>query len=159
MRCGPRCGAEPVRQGVRLALDWGKARIGVAACDPGGVLAYPVETVPAGPAALGRLRALVDEYEPVELVLGLPRTLAGTESFAAESIRTVAAELTEALPGLPIRLVDERLSTRTAAGRLASTGRNTRRQRSVIDQAAAVAILEAALDHERATGKPPGELL
>lgn len=148
-----------MRLGVRLALDWGKARIGVAACDRDGVLAYPVETVPAGPAALARLRAIVDEYEPVELVLGLPRTLAGTESFAAESIRSAAAELAQALPGLPIRLVDERLSTRMAAGRLASAGRNTRRQRSVIDQAAAVAILEAALDHERATGKPPGELL
>ncbi len=148
-----------MRQGVRLALDWGKARIGVAACDRDGVLAYPVETVPAGSAALARLRALVDEYEPVELVLGLPRTLAGTESFAAESIRSAAAELAQALPALPIRLVDERLSTRMAAGRLASAGRNTRRQRSVIDQAAAVAILEAALEHERATGKPPGELL
>ena len=76
-----------MRRGVRLALDWGKARIGVAACDPEGILAHPGETVPAGPAALPRIAALVAEYEPLEVLLGLPRTLAGTESFAAASIR------------------------------------------------------------------------
>jgi putative holliday junction resolvase len=148
-----------MRPGVRLALDWGKARIGVAACDPRGVLAYPVETVTAGPAAISRIAELVAEYEPIELVLGLPRTLAGTESWAAESIRAAGKELAGALVGLPIRLVDERMSTKTAARQLGSAGRNTRRQRSIIDQAAAVAILEAALDHERATGHEPGELL
>ncbi|MBK9696797.1 MAG: Holliday junction resolvase RuvX [Propionibacteriaceae bacterium] len=146
-----------MRRGVRLALDWGKARIGVAACDPEGILAHPVETVPAGPAALPRIAALVAEYEPLEVLLGLPRTLAGTESFAAASIRQAAGELAQALPGVRLRLVDERLSTVTASRRLSSAGRNTRRQRSVIDQAAAVAILEAALDHERSTGLPPGE--
>ncbi len=146
-----------MRPGVRLALDWGTARIGVAACDPAGTLAYPVETVPAGPGAVARIRALVAEYEPVELVLGLPRTLAGTESYAAENIRAAAAELTAALPGLPLRLVDERLSTATASRQLGQAGRSTRRQRRVIDQAAAVAILEGALAQERATGQPPGE--
>lgn len=148
-----------MRSGVRLALDWGKARIGVAACDRDGILAYPVETVPAGDQALRRIGELVAEYEPIELVLGLPRTLAGTESFAADAIRQTAALLTAVVPTVPVRLVDERLSTRTASARLSSAGRNTRRQRSVIDQAAAVAILEGALDHERATGTPPGEVL
>ena len=147
-----------MRPGVRLALDWGAARIGVAACDPAGTLAYPVETVPAGPTAIARIVALVAEYEPVELVLGLPRTLAGTESHAAARMRQVADELAAALPGLPLRLVDERLSTAAAARRLEQAGRTTRRQRRVIDQAAAVAILEGALDQERATGRPPGEL-
>jgi putative Holliday junction resolvase len=147
-----------MRPGVRLAIDWGEARIGVAACDPAGILAYPVETVPAGPAAIARIRDLVGEYHPIELVLGLPRTLAGTESYAASKIRTVAEELAAALPGLPIRLVDERLSTAAASRKLGQAGRNTRRQRRVIDQAAAVAILEGALDQERATGQAPGEL-
>ncbi|MDQ7991500.1 MAG: Holliday junction resolvase RuvX [Propionicimonas sp.] len=147
-----------MRPGVRLALDWGSTRIGVAACDPAGSLAYPVETVPAGPAALARIRVLVEEYGPIELVLGLPRTLAGTEELAAQRIREVAATLTAELPGLPVRLVDERLTTATASRRLGQAGRNTRRQRRVIDQAAAVAILEGALDRERATGEPPGEL-
>lgn len=146
-----------MRPGVRLGIDWGGARIGVAACDPAGTLAYPVETVAAGPGAIARLQALVDEYEPVELVLGLPRTLAGTESYAADAIRTAAAELGAALPGLPIRLVDERLSTAAASRQLGQAGKSTRKQRRIIDQAAAVAILEGALAQERATGRPPGE--
>ena len=146
-----------MRPGTRLGIDWGAARIGVAACDPAGILAYPVETVPAGPGAIARIRALVAEYEPIELVLGLPRTLAGTESHAAAKIRAAAAELGAALPGLPLRLVDERLSTAAASRQLGQAGRSTRRQRGVIDQAAAVAILESALAQERATGEPPGE--
>lgn len=148
-----------MRNGVRLALDWGKARIGVAASDPGGILAHPVETVPAGPAALARIGALVSEYEPIEVVLGLPRNMAGVEGPAAIAMREVASRLASALPGVPIRLVDERLTTVSAARGLASAGRNTRRQRSVIDQAAAVALLEQTLQHERMTGRPPGELL
>ncbi|HEY3336928.1 MAG TPA: Holliday junction resolvase RuvX [Propionicimonas sp.] len=148
-----------MRIGVRLALDWGKARIGVAASDPNGILAYPVETVPAGPGALPRIAALVAEYEPFEVVLGLPRNLAGLEGPAAIAMREVAVTLAAALPGVPIRLVDERLTTVSASRQLSNAGRNTRRQRSVIDQAAAVALLEQTLQHERTTGKPPGELL
>lgn len=148
-----------MRTGVRLALDWGKARIGVAASDPGGILAHPVETVPAGPGALARIAALVVEYEPIEVVLGLPRNLSGAEGPAAIAVREVAAELAAGLDGVPIRLVDERLTTVTAARRLSSAGRSARRQRQVIDQAAAVALLEETLQHERTTGRPPGELL
>lgn len=148
-----------MRTGVRLALDWGKARIGVAACDPGAILAHPVETVAAGPDAVARIVALVEQYRPLEIVLGLPRTLAGTEGLAAAFIRSAGDELATALPGMPIRLVDERLTTVTASRQLARAGRTTRQQRSVIDQAAAVALLSAALEQERATGTPAGELL
>lgn len=148
-----------MRRGVRLALDWGKARIGVAASDPDGILAHPVETVSASAGALPRITALVAEYEPLEVVLGLPRNLAGAEGPAAAAIREVAAELATVLPGVPIRLVDERLTTVTASRQLSGAGRNTRRQRQVIDQAAAVALLEMALRQERTTGRPPGELL
>ena len=131
----------------------------MAASDPEGILAHPVETVPAGPSALNRVAALVAEYEPLEVVLGLPRTLAGREGPAAQAMRAVAADLASALPGMAIRLVDERLTTVTASRRLAVAGRNTRRQRAVIDQAAAVALLEETLHHERMTGRPPGELI
>jgi putative Holliday junction resolvase len=131
----------------------------VAASDPDGILAHPVETVPAGPAAVARVRTLAGAYEPIEVLLGLPRTLAGAEGPAAEAMREVAAELAAALPGVPIRLVDERLTTVTASRQLSGAGRNTRRQRQVIDQAAAVALLEMALHAERTTGLPPGELL
>ncbi len=148
-----------MRRGVRLALDWGRARIGVAASDPDGILAHPVETVPAGERALDRVRELVAEYEPLEVVLGLPRNLAGAEGPAAVAMRDVAAQLATRLPGVPIRLVDERLTTVTASRQLSGAGRNTKRQRPVIDQAAAVALLDQALQHERTTGRAPGELV
>ena len=147
-----------MRSGVRLALDWGRARIGVAACDPSEILAHPVETVQNDQRALVRLAALAAEYQPIEIVFGLPKTLAGTESHAALALREAAARV-QAHMGLPLRLVDERLSTAAASRQLHAAGRNTRRQRQVIDQAAAVAILTAALDTERTTGTAPGELL
>jgi len=145
-----------VRRGVRLAVDWGGARIGVAACDPDGVLAYPVRTIVAGPRSLDELRAVAAEYEPIEVVLGLPRTLRGTDGIAAENVRAVAVGV-GAATGVPVRLVDERLTTASAAKLLHAAGRNSRQQRRVIDQAAAVALLEQALEYERTTGQPAGE--
>jgi len=145
-----------IRRGARLALDWGAARIGVAACDRDGILAFPVEAVPAGPDAVRRILALVGEYEPVEVLLGLPRTLAGDDGIAAEKIRIIAVELAGLLP-VPLRLVDERLTTAEAAKRLHRAGRNTREQRSRIDAAAAAGLLEHALAVEASTGGPPGE--
>jgi putative Holliday junction resolvase len=147
------------RPGVRLALDWGQARIGVAACDPAGTLAFPVEAVPAGPGAVGRIVTLVGEYEPVEIVVGLPRSLSGGEGPAAATVRCQVAELVAAIGPLPVRLVDERLTTVTAAQRLRDAGRPAKKQRRRIDAAAAAAILEHALDSERHRGVPPGELL
>ena len=148
---------------MRLAVDWGEARIGVAACDPRGTLAYPVETVPAGARALARLVALTAEYEPLEVVVGFPRALDGSEGPAAGRVRGHAQRLVQALAAagapVPVRLVDERMSTVTASRRLHAGGRDTRRQRSVIDQAAAVAILEHALEGEVAQRRPPGELV
>lgn len=148
-----------MRNGVRLAFDWGKARIGVAACDAGGLLAYPVETVSVGGQSEARLLALVREYEPLEIIVGLPRTLAGGEGLAAVTIRGAATAFAAHVPGIPVRLVDERLTTVAASRRLSQAGRGGRRQRAVIDQAAAVAILEQALEYERTTGRPPGEPL
>jgi len=141
---------------VRLAIDWGAARIGVAACDPDGVLAYPVRTVAAGPRAMDDLRSLAEEYGPIELVFGLPRTLRGTDEIAAGTARAAAREVRAAL-GVPVRLVDERLTTASATKRLREAGRTARRQRAIIDQAAAVALLEQALEYERTMGRPLGE--
>ncbi|MBA3021303.1 Holliday junction resolvase RuvX [Propionicimonas sp.] len=146
-----------MRRGVRLALDWGKARIGVAASDRDALLAFPVETIAAGPGAITRVVALVAEYEPIELILGLPRNLAGEDGPAAVAMLAVADELAAVLPELPLRLVDERMTTAAASRQLSGVGRNTRKQRSVIDQAAAVALLETALQQERNTGRPAGE--
>ncbi|MGO4957084.1 Holliday junction resolvase RuvX [Luteococcus sp. Sow4_B9] len=135
--------------GVLLALDWGKARIGVAACDAQRILAYPVETVqntPKDPAqVMRRLRDLVAEYEPVELLLGLPVSLQGDEGIAAQAMREVAERLTQEFGDLRVTLVDERLTSATAHQRLAQAGKNSRQRRGMIDQMAAVAILEQAL--------------
>ncbi|OYN99134.1 Holliday junction resolvase RuvX [Enemella evansiae] len=148
-----------MRTGVRLALDWGDARIGVAACDAAGTLAYPVETVPGNKQSLDRIAALVAEYEPFEVVVGLPRSLSGGEGPAAAKIRQHALALAGRLSGVQVRLLDERLTTVTAARTLSQRGRKAKQQRAVIDQVAAVTILEQALEAERRTGRPPGELL
>lgn len=148
--------------GVRLALDWGRARIGVAACDQAGTLAYPVETIaPAGHhrAVMSRLRELVAEYEPVGLILGLPRHLKGVEGESARLVRDRATRLARRFPDLEVRLVDERMTTVEASRALRAAGRDSRAQRSVIDQAAAVAILSHVLDAERNTGRTPGEVI
>lgn len=143
------------RRGRRLAIDWGKARVGVAACDPDGLLAHPVETVHNDRAVLARLAELVAEYEPIEVLLGMPVDLAGRHGPAAQAMTEVADRLAAGL-GVPLRIVDERLSTANAARKLAAGGRSSRRQRDVIDQAAAVDILEQALEYERRTGEPAG---
>lgn len=148
-----------MRRGRRLAVDPGDARIGVASCDPDGVLATPVETVPAkdGPAALRRLAALVEEYEPLEVVMGLPRSLGGGEGPAAAKVRVFAALLAERIAPVPVRLVDERMTTVTAAQSMRASGVSAKKGRSRIDQAAAVVILQNALEAERGSGRPPGQ--
>ena len=98
------------------------------------------------------------EYGPVEVLVGLPRSMAGGEGPAAVLARERAGRLARAV-GVPVRLVDERLSTVAAAQRLRAGGRKARAQRGVIDAAAAAAILEQALALERAQGMPPGELV
>ncbi|MFW6599635.1 Holliday junction resolvase RuvX [Propionibacteriaceae bacterium Y2011] len=168
MGTGSQGGEGEPRFGVRLALDLGQARIGVAACDPRATLAYPVETVPAGAGtlaaddpALARLLALVAEYEPIEVVVGLPRSLRGDDGPAALRIREQAGRLAAALApaAVTVRLVDERFTTTTATQQLRAAGRAGRKQRQVVDQVAAVGILEHALASERSGGQPPGELV
>jgi putative Holliday junction resolvase len=151
---GPR-----IRRGRRIAVDVGDARIGVASCDPDGILATPVETVPGRdvPAALRRLAAIVAEYEPIEVVVGLPRSLSGGEGPAAAKARAFARSVANLISPVPVRLVDERLSTVTATQGLRASGVRAKKGRSVVDQAAAVVILQSALEAERATGRPPGE--
>jgi len=148
-----------MRRGRRLAVDVGDARIGVAASDPDGLLATPVETVPGRdlPAARRRLAALAEEYEPIEVVVGLPRSLSGREGPAAAKVRGFAEELARFLTPLPVRLVDERLSTVTAQQGMRASGVSSKKGRSRVDQAAAVVILQNALDTERSSGTAPGQ--
>jgi putative Holliday junction resolvase len=147
-----------MRRGRRLAVDVGDARVGVASSDPDGLLATPVETVPGrdAPAARRRLATLVAEYEPLEVVVGLPRSLSGREGPAAAKVRVFAEALARDVRPVPVRLVDERMSTVTAAQSMRASGVNARKGRSRIDQAAAVVILQSALETERVSGAPPG---
>jgi putative holliday junction resolvase len=147
-----------MRRGVRLAFDWGDARIGVAACDSDGVLAYPVGTVRAGGGEIAEIAAMVAEYEPMEVFVGLPRSLSGGEGPAAAKARERAVRLAGAI-SVKVRLVDERLTTVTASQRLSESGKRTKEQRKFIDAAAAVTILEQALAYEQSRGEPPGELV
>lgn len=135
------------RTGVRLGVDWGKARVGVSACDPNGTLAYPVETLPAA-SAVPDLVALVAEYEPIEVVVGLPIDLRGERGPAADYVLSQAHALA-AKVAVPVLLSDERLSTVSASRRLSQSGKNSKAQRRIIDQAAAVEILQAALEAQR----------
>lgn len=148
-----------MRRGRRLAVDVGEARIGVAASDPDGLLATPVETVPGRDVtgARRRLAELVTEYEPLEVVVGLPRSLNGREGPAAAKTRTFAEQLARAIAPVPVRMVDERLSTVTAAQGMRASGVSAKKGRARIDQAAAVVILQSALETERTSGRPPGQ--
>ena len=147
-----------MRRGVRLGVDPGDARIGVARSDPSGILATPVETVRRGKGDLRRLRQLVAAEEAVEVVVGLPRSLSGGEGPAAVKTRDFAARLAERIAPVPVRLVDERLTTVTAEAMLRDQ-RKGQQRRAVVDQVAAVVILQHALDTERATGRAPGEVV
>lgn len=151
-----------MRHGTRLGIDPGDARIGVARSDPSGLLATPVETVRRGKGDLARLRRIVVELEEettvLEVVVGLPRSLGGGEGPSAAKVREFAAQLAERL-SVPVRLVDERLSTVSAEAMLRDQGRKGSKRRAVVDQAAAVVILQHALDTERASGTAPGEIV
>jgi len=148
-----------VRRGARLGVDVGDVRIGIARCDPSGMIATPLETVRRGAGDLLRIQALAVEEEAVEVVVGLPRSMSGGEGPAAAKVRRFAVRLAQRLAPLPVRLVDERLSTVSAEAVLREQGRKGARRRAVVDQAAAVVILQNALDAERGTGRAPGELV
>lgn len=143
------------RRGVRLGVDVGRARVGVARCDPDGMLAVPVETVPRDEAAIDRIVQLAAEYEPIELVVGLPVNMQGADTASTTDARLFAAELRRR-GGIPVRLVDERLSTVTAHAALRSSGRSQKNSRSIVDQVAAVVLLQQAIDTEKSTGNPTG---
>lgn len=149
------------RYGARLGVDVGDVRIGVARCDPAGVLATPVQTLHRGPGDLDRLVLLATEHEAIEVVIGLPTSLSGRPGPAAQKVAAFAAELSAAFASsgmaVPVRLVDERFTTVSAERVLRDRGKRGARRRAVVDQAAAVVILQQALDTERSTGQPPGQ--
>jgi putative Holliday junction resolvase len=140
-------GVPGAKVGVVVAIDVGTVRVGVAASDPHRVLASPVETLRADDVAAAA--AIVAEREAVLVVVGLPRTLAGREGPSVAMARAYAEKLTGLIAPVPVRLVDERLTTVVGERALAGAGVRGRARRAVVDQAAAVALLQGVLDARR----------
>jgi putative Holliday junction resolvase len=136
------------RIGRRIAFDYGDVRIGVAICDPDGILATPIATLQSkNPTLKSEIAKLLGEYEPVMAYVGNPKLLSGDDGEAVSKVLTFTEFLTANFD-LPITLVDERLSTITAARKLRDAGVDARGAKSLIDAAAAVAILEQGLANE-----------
>jgi putative Holliday junction resolvase len=146
-----RPGSDDPGRGRRLGIDVGTVRIGVATCDPDGLLATPVETVRREKTDrhLRRLVQLVDEFGAVEVIVGLPRTLANRIGTSALDAIAVADALAERIAPTPVRMADERLTTVTAQRSLREAGVRAKGQKAMIDQAAAVGILQFWLDQRR----------
>ncbi|WP_353810551.1 Holliday junction resolvase RuvX [Agromyces sp. SYSU T00194] len=150
-----------MRPGVRIGVDVGRARVGVARCDPHAMLATPVETVPRDDesgADVGRIVGLADELDAIEIVVGHPLSMSGAATASTDDAVAFAGRLAAAAR-VPVRLVDERLSTVSAHSALRSSGKRTKHHRPVVDQVAAVIILQHALDAERSATTPPGSLV
>jgi putative Holliday junction resolvase len=138
--------------GVWIAVDVGSVRVGVARSDPGGVLAVPVTTLARDArrgSDLDQLIALIAEYEAVGVVIGLPRTLAGRDGAAVEAARAYGRLLATRVADLPVVYVDERMTTVVAQRNLSTSGVRGRAKRAIVDQAAAVEILQSFLDSNR----------
>ncbi|MHA7133058.1 Holliday junction resolvase RuvX [Oerskovia turbata] len=161
-------------RGARLGVDVGSVRVGLAASDPDGLIATPVETLPRDaktpppgpqdadarfPSDVTRIAQEVEERGAQVVYIGLPRHLSGAEGAATQAARAYAGLVARAVAPVPVHLVDERMTTVSAHQALRASGRAGRKQRSVVDQAAAVIILQTALDRERSAGARAGEFV
>ncbi len=162
----PAVGAGSPPRGVRLGVDVGQVRIGVARSDPDGLIATPVETVARDlsgaavpPTDVRRIVEILEESGATVVYVGLPRLLSGLEGSASAGVRTYCGELARAIAPVTVRLVDERLTTVSAHHALHASGRPGRHHRQVVDQAAAVVILQSAIDAERTAGGRVGEVV
>jgi putative Holliday junction resolvase len=142
-----------------VGVDIGSVRIGVARSDPDGVLASPLETVRRGTGDLAELARITADSEAIEVVVGLAVGLSGSEGKAASEGRAFASALAERLAPVPVRLVDERFTTVLAHAALQRGGMDSRARRGSVDKAAAAVVLQSALDSERTTGQPAGQLV
>lgn len=147
-----------MRRGVRLGVDVGTVRVGVARCDPDGILAVPLETVRRQDDGgdLDRIVELAQEYSAIEIVVGLPRHMRGGEGVSAKGARRYARKLKQRCPHIRVCLVDERLTSNQAHERLRASGVPEREHRAMVDQVAAQIIVEQALEMEQMSGQAPG---
>ena len=148
-----------MRNGIRIGVDVGSVRVGVARSDSAGMIATPIATITGKlPDSIDELLKIIEAEEAMEVFVGLPRSLSGEEGPAAQTSRAYAATLAHRT-NIPVRVIDERLTTVSAHNALHASGRKGRKHREVVDQVAAVMILQHALDVERNTQEPAGELI
>ena len=138
-----------MKRGRRIAFDYGDVRIGVAVSDPDSILSSPLTTLKATDKNLSKqISQIFTEIEPVAIYVGRPALLSGLDGLATEKASEFVA-LLATLTQVPIEMIDERLSTISAARSLRDAGRNAKESKDAIDMAAAVAILDFALDIEK----------
>jgi putative pre-16S rRNA nuclease len=151
-----------VRRGVRLGVDPGTVRVGLASSDPDGLLASPLDTLRRDSRSgqdVEEIARIVRSLGVLEVVVGLPTTLSGRAGPAAGAAHAYAVLIARRVEPVPVRVVDERFSTVEAGARLREAGLEGRRRRLAVDRSAAAVILQSALDAERASGGPPGSLV
>lgn len=144
-----------MRTGIRFGIDVGKARIGVARSDMHGMLASPVATLDRASDWQQKLVSLIADGAPLEIYVGYPLNLKGEHTASTDDAVSVAREIAD-MTDVSVRLVDERLTTNAAHQQLHSSGKKQHQTRSVVDQVAAVMLVQHALDYESNTGKVPG---
>ncbi len=144
---------------MRLGVDVGSVRIGLARSDPGGMLASPLGTIRRGGGDLAELARIAAENDAMEVIVGLAVGLHGAEGKAAAEGRAFAGRLAGRLAPMPVRLVDERFTTVLAHAALQRGGQDAKARRQAVDKAAAAVLLQGALDAERSTGEPAGQLV
>lgn len=150
-----------MRTGRRLAVDVGKVRIGIAICDSEAILSSPLEAfarLSSASDTVTSIAELADVHGVIEVYVGDPLSLSGKETASTSDARLIASELSKAI-AVPVRMIDERLTTVTATAKLRASGVSARDSKSIIDSASAVEILESALSYEKSSGLAPGHLV
>lgn len=139
---------QPLSPHPALGIDYGDARIGVAATDDFGILAHPVETVPQSLTAIQRIADIAAQRKIHTLVLGLPLRMDGSEGDSSQKVRRFGNQLSLAIPSIPLVYIDETLTTAAASQKLREAGKKAKQQKSLIDQAAAVEILNTWMGNQ-----------
>ena len=145
-----------MRKGIRYAIDFGEVRVGLAKSDIDAIMAVPVVTLKNDQDLITNILSQVNETGCLEIYVGLPKHLSGQIGITAKKCLNFAKELKKSLPSVSVRMLDERLTSSTASARLQESGVNTRGQKAMIDQVAAIELLEQALDFEKRNNLIPG---
>ena len=145
-----------MRKGIRYAIDYGEVRVGLAKSDIDAIMAVPVVTLKNDQDLITNILSQVNETGCLEIYVGLPKHLSGQIGITAKKCLNFAKELKKSLPSVSVRMLDERLTSSTASARLQESGVNTRGQKAMIDQVAAIELLEQALDFEKRNNLIPG---